>query len=178
MDTEIGNTEKHEITTQDVISGIESISKYDWESANYPIISYASKKSLGAEYQREGVNNIEFWKEVLNTTHFINIEDTTKYNPQEHFLFIIHTFKDTKGEEETVKAITTTPDLFVQDPGNMINYGRHGFPCENRGGGEYPTLRNFWKDFYDELPQSDMDKYPIPTRDWRKGKINQRLFRK
>ena len=171
MDKEVEGYEKNEITSQDVLSSIKSISDSDWESAHYPIISYAPRKLLGSEYQKDGKNNLEFWKEVLNPEHFLNIKDSTKYNAIQDFLFILHTFKNSNGEEIIVKTITTTPELFIEDPGNMINYSRHGFPCENRGGGEYPTLNNFWKDFYDRLSPNDMDKYPIPTKDWRKRQI-------
>ena len=175
MDREIGGYKESEITSENVISSIESISKSDWEGANYPIISFASRKLLDLEYQKEGSNNIEFWKEVLNIRHFFRSNYSAKFNSETDFLFIVHTFKDSKGEETVIKAITTTPESFVVDPGNMINYHRHGFPCENRGGSEYPTLKDFWRDFYDRLPTDDLDKYPLPTRDWRKRHIHDKL---
>lgn len=175
MDRELGSLENKEMTVEKVVNSIESISSQDWENANYPIISFAPRKLLHTEYEKEGSNSLDFWKEVLNPDHFLNIENVTKYDTKEDFIFIIHTFKDAKGEEIIVKAITTTPELFIEDSGNMINYGMHGFPCENRGGGEYPTLKDFWKDFYDRLSSNDMDIYPIPTKDWRKGKIIKRL---
>lgn len=167
MDTE-SNSNETEITREDVFLAIQSIPDSDWQGANFPIISYASRKLLDLEYQKEDMNNLEFWKAVLNPEHFLNTQNSTKYDPKQDFLFIIHTFKDIKGEETIVKTITTTPELFIEDPANMIYYSRHGFPCENRGGGQYPTLNNFWSDFYDRISPNDMDRYPIPTKDWRK----------
>lgn len=170
MDNEIENLEKKEVTTEDIISGIKSISPIEWKSANYPVISYANREFLDIK-DKEAEKSLRFWKEVLNPEHFLNVVKSVDFDPNENFLFIIHTFKDSKGEEVIIKAITTTPESFVEDPRNMINYYRHGFPCENRGGGRYPTLNNFWVDFYDKLSSVDMDKYPILTRDWKKSNI-------
>jgi len=170
MDNEIENLEKKEVTTEDIISGIKSISPIEWKSANYPVISYANREFLDIE-DNEAEKSLRFWKEVLNPEHFLNVAKSVDFDPSQNFLFIIHTFKDSKGEEVIIKAITTTPESFVEDPRNMINYYRHGFPCENRGGGRYPTLNNFWVDFYDKLSSVDMDKYPILTRDWKKSNI-------
>ena len=170
MDNEIENLEKKEVTTEDIISGIKSISPIEWKSANYPVISYANREFLDIK-DKEAEKSLRFWKEVLNPEHFLNMAKSVDFDPSQNFLFIIHTFKDSKGEEVIIKAITTTPESFVEDPGNMINYSRHGFPCENRGGGKYPTLNNFWKDFYDKLSPIDTDKYPILTKDWRKRNI-------
>jgi len=170
MDNENIEREESEVTAQEVLNSIEGISELDWENAKWPVISYASRNLLERSYQNS-TNGAIFWKEVLNPDHFINIQESTKYNPKTDFIFLIHSFKDSKGEEIVFKTVTTTPESFVQDPGNMINYGIHGFPCENRGGGEYPTLKDFWKEFYDRLSQDDMDRYPIPTLDWRKKGI-------
>ena len=170
MDNGIEDFEEREVTTEDILNGIKSISPIEWEGANYPIISYANRKFLGIE-DNEAEKSLRFWKEVLNPEHFLNVAKSVDFDPNENFLFIIHTFKDSKGDEVIIKVITTTPESFVEDPGNMINYSRHGFPCENRGGGRYPTLNNFWVDFYDKLSSVDMDKYPILTRDWKKSNI-------
>ena len=49
MDNGIEDFEEREVTTEDILNGIKSISPIEWEGANYPIISYANRKFLGIE---------------------------------------------------------------------------------------------------------------------------------
>ena len=93
MDNGIEDFEEREVTTEDILNGIKSISPIEWEGANYPIISYANRKFLGIE-DNEAEKSLRFWKEVLNPEHFLNVVKSVDFDPNENFLFIIHTFKD------------------------------------------------------------------------------------
>lgn len=166
---------EEEITVENIKYALKAIPEQDWINARWPIISYAPFKLLDNYYQ-ENSNPYVFWKQVLDPKNFINPEMDTAFDPKKHFLFAIHSFEDKNGEETKFKAITTTPKSFIEEPWNMINYKHHGFPCENRGGGEYPTLNDFWKDFYDGLSEDDKDRYPIPGKEFRKKLILKKYF--
>lgn len=164
-----------ETTKETVYKALDSIPESAWESARWPVISYASTE-LFRKYSQEEDKQNEFWKQVLNPENFLYPNSEANFDPKKHFLFIIHSFRNENGEDLTYKAITTPAKSFIEDPSNLIVYGIHGFPCENRGGGEYPTLNDFWKDFYDRLSEDDQNRYPIVGKEYRKNFILKKYF--
>lgn len=174
MSEEFENKER-EVSKEKVFKALESIPEPAWERASWPVISYAPKE-LFDKYSQGKDNNNEFWKQVLNPESFLYPLSEANFDSQKHFLFIVHSFPNKQGRDLTCKAITTPAESFVEDPSNLIVYGIHGFPCENRGGGEYPTINDFWKDFYDRLSEDDKDIYPIVGREYRKNFILKKFF--
>ncbi len=168
-------SKKLEVNRETVLNALVSIPESAWESARWPVISYAPT-SLFRKYSEGDDKQNEFWKQVLNPDNFLNPNSETSFNPSSDFLFIIHSFRNPNGDDLEYKAITTPAESFVEDPSNLIVYGIHGFPCENRGGGEYPTLNDFWKDFYDRLSENDKDRYPIPGKEFRKNFVYKKFF--
>ena len=171
MDPIINETNLNDSTTiKDIEKSVTNISKADFESAGWPIISSASKQSfycLGEEGDVTGAK-MKFWEEVLNPKNFLTSRGST-FDPNKDFLFIIHSFPDDRNRDSIFKAVTTHPDEFIKDPRNMIRYDLHGRVCENRSSGSYPTC-NFW-DFYNNLTEEKQNNYPIPDKNWRKNFI-------
>lgn len=157
-----------EISKEDVYDAIFSISKRALEVANWPVVSFVSKEVFDSFNEGQDSSDL-FWKHVLDPKNFLNSNERTTYDVDSDVLFVLHSFKDLKGQDTIFKAITTSPKIFVRDPEIMINYRHHGQPCENRSKGFYPTLKDFWSDFYDRLSQKEQDMYPIPDRNWRKS---------
>lgn len=153
--------------SRDIYEVFSQVSLRDLERAEYPLLTYASKKLFVSQDEDPFQHKVEFWKELFERERFFRRDGTPNgYNPREHFLFVLHSFDSPEGL--VFKAITTDLSLFMDDSGNMINYDHHGRPCEQRGQGSYPTVL-FWKEFYDMLSEDDMDKYPVPDRNWRKA---------
>ncbi len=159
-----------EITSKDIYNTIDTIPSSEWRDAGYPVISYV-KRGIYQQYIENIDSPTPFWQEVLNSEHFINYQKSREYDPNIHILFVLHSFPNRDGEDVIFKAITTTDRSFVENPEHMINYRYHGKPCELRSKTEYPTLNNFWSDFYDKLSYEEQDKYVIPDRNWRKHNL-------
>ena len=177
-------TEKRDITSEDIKDSLIEIPERAWEIAEWPIISIVSRQNFSAfaseekhDNERELRKSQSFWKQALFPTHILTPENVSELlkNPDDVFLFMIHSFKDSKGQDIILKAITTTPEEFVNDPFNSVNYTHHGQPCEQRGGGSYPTV-NFWN-FYDGLQPEVQDYYSIPDTNWRKAFIKKNILK-
>ena len=169
-------TETREVSEKDkILNSLKSLSKQDWENAHWPVISFIDKKRL-FYHKRRGDIPFQFWKEVLHPKNFLNPENADKFNPEQHRLFVLHTFPRRDGGE-LVKAVTTPNKFIVDDAVNNINYAHRGEPCEVRGGGSYPSIE-FWSEFYDhyQLTQEEQDHYPIPSEAWRKKFILEKYF--
>jgi hypothetical protein len=175
MEESIESGEK-EITGIEVLNALKSISQNEWEDANWPVITAIPK---GIYHQLEDSNNEKevvqrFFKEIFSQENFITQEGISNYDPENDMLFVIHSFRNRRGQETIFKAITTSPESIVQDPAHLINYRYHGQPCEVRSRQIYPTI-DFWN-FYDRLPSNEQDNYPIPSKEWRKNFVLKRFF--
>ena len=165
------------IESSDLEVALNKLTVADFENANWPVISFASVESFSNE--DEGVDQkMNFWKQVLNPENFLQPNNENKYSPNKDLLFILHSFNDDKGNECIFKAISTSKDLFIQDPVHILDYRFHGQPCEIRSKGVggsvgYPKC-DFWKEFYDNLPVSEQGTFRIPTREWRKRFIQEK----
>ena len=162
---------------EQVLNSLYSLSKQDWRNAHWPVISFIDKERL-FYHKRRGDIPFQFWKDVLHPKNFLSPENADRYDPEEHRLFIIHTFPDRNGTSERIKTITTPTEFLIKDAVHNIDYNYHGRPCEVRGGGSYPTSE-FWSDFYDnyQLSEEEQDSYPIPSKAWRKKFILEKYFR-
>jgi hypothetical protein len=157
---------------QEVLS---PISMETWRKANWPVITYVSKKAFH-NLQKDSIlgkdHKQSFWLEVFNPERFFSPKRDNGYDSSKHFIFILHSFKSEDGVDSVFKAITTTEKTLLEDPENMINYQLHGKPCESRGGGSYPT-HDFW-DFYDNITDGKLlGKYPIPDTQWRESFVRE-----
>jgi hypothetical protein len=152
-----------------VQEALTRVSVEDWLSASWPVITYVSKeafRNLGKESITGKDHKQRFWLEVFNSEKFFSLDRDNGYDSNEHFILILHSFKNRDGGDSVFKAITTTEKSLLEDPENNINYQLHGKPCEMRGGGSYPTI-DFWE-FYDELRDEKLEeRYPIPDTQWR-----------
>lgn len=169
------STERKESFEGSSVEGLlGSISEKEWEEAGWPVVSHTSKR-LFASFNGNSDYEEEFWKEVLNPDNYITPNRENGYSPENDFLFIVHTFKNNDGEESIVKVVTTTKEMLEKYPSYIINYKFHGIPCEGKTGGSYPSC-DFWKDFYDNLTEEEMEKYPIPSMAWRKKFVLSEYF--
>ncbi len=152
-------------TRIDVLEAFRSIPPESWRIAGYPIISYVPRKDLGLGDDK----GILFWMKVLDPNNFLNNWEGGEFDPEAYFLFILHHFQYHSHNPGNIgiKAVTTRPDFFARDPCNMINFNMHGLPCERAGGGIYPTLENFYRDFFNKLPDSDNIHYLWIIQYWR-----------
>ncbi len=174
-----GESTKTEIEKNDIEQALASISEQDWKEANWPIVTYASKEV----YPQEGEPVVKgFWEQVLNPKNFMYPNSYNSYDPEKHFMFVLHSLpnpdvKDSE-EKEILKAIFTTTQSFVRNPAHMIKYKYHGQPCESRSRGRsyYPQCK-FWGDFYDKLSEARQDKFPYPSFDWRKRFIEKNILK-
>lgn len=172
-------TEKKEISSEDIQYSLEEIPERAWASANYPIIAITSRKTFSDAGEDESMQGEQtFWKQILLQEQFLTPKNTSDLisNPEKTFLFVIHSFKSADGKDTILKAITTSPEEFIRDPENAINYSHHGQPCENRGGGSYPTI-DFWR-FYDRLTPEEQDIFVIPDTNWRKNFVQKKILNK
>lgn len=180
MSEEYSSSEKvvsQEVTRVDLLHALNEIPIKSWEGAGYPILTSAPKHLYYKENENQDVSN-EFWKEIFNPRRFLLPNSSLRVDLKNDFIFILHSFNNEKGDDVKFKAVTTSVESFIEDPSNMIVYGIHGFPCENRGGGEYPTINDFWKDFYDKLSIEDQDRYPICDKLYRKNLIQNKMNKK
>lgn len=153
-----------------------SISEKEWEEAGWPVVSHTSKV-LFASFNSNSDYTEDFWKEVLKPENYVTPNGNSGYDSEKDFLFVLHSFKNDDGEESIIKVITTTKEMLEKYSAYVINYKFHGIPCEGKTGGSYPSC-DFWKDFYDNLTDEEMDKYPIPTMEWRKKFVLREYFKK
>lgn len=159
-----------------VLNQLKSLSESDWKNANWPILTYIPNINyICATIRGDSKDILAFWSNVFNPENFVKPSNIHKYDPKKHTLFILHSFKDREGNEDTFKAITTSDATISEDCVNSINYNYHGMPCENRGKSPYPTC-NFWNDFHDQLSEEDQNKYPIPVRSWREKYIKENFL--
>lgn len=158
--------------TPTVEEALGQISEQDLKENKWPLLvkvnkgtfrNYNGRFDVPTE-ERKRKRELDFWKEIFNKENFLT-PDTTKFNPEEDFLFILHSKEGSDGMDTEFIAVTTTYQSFIEDPINMINYDRHGRPCSVRSHGSYPR-RDFWK-FYDEITQEEQDQYAIPDSKWR-----------
>ena len=146
-----------DIGIEDLELSLSNLTEKDWEEANWPVISFASKQS-SEDFGKSSEDNTHFWEQVLNPKNFITPQGGSTYDNDRDILFVVHSFKDrnNKDNESIFKAITTTLEDMLKDPKHLINYQHHGLPCETRSrgiggkGGSYPTC-DFWKDFQDNI---------------------------
>ncbi len=149
-------------TVEDILS---SISVETWKAANWPVVTYSSKASFnrmsGNEVTRED-DRQEFWCQIFDSKRFFSSKRDNGYDPKKHFLFVLHSFRG-QGGDTLFKAVTTSEKFLFDNEEYIINYNHHGRPCENRGGGSYPTY-----DFYDETKNGNLlNRSPIPDTEWR-----------
>lgn len=168
---------KEGIYSAEVISALSSIQEFQWEAANWPLVVMLPKTKY-QQLDEDPTNQSEkdFWKEVFNPANVLTPESTSRYVPNFHFLFVLHSFKDSNGQEERFKAVTTSAKSFVEDPGHLINYKYHGQPCELRSKQIYPTV--YFRKFYDTLSDEEKYKFPIPTIEFRKRMVKERVLNK
>lgn len=161
--------EKERLKKSSIQEAFSSVPIETWRSANWPVITYASKAAFH-NLEKESIleENYEqrFWMEIFNPKRFFSSKRDNGYNSNEHFLFILHSFRSKDGADSIFKAVTTAEKFLIEDPENLINYELHGKPCEMRGGGTYPTT-DFWG-FYDEIKDDKIiNRYPIPDTQYR-----------
>lgn len=161
----------------DISVMLTSLTEQDWQEANYPIVSFAPKKTLTNYLSGNSKRKDTFWKEVFNPEHYLTAGSSCGYNPETDFIFILHSFPNEGGQDCRLKAVTTTHSSILENPQVMINYKYHGKPCENRSNSSYPEC-DFWIDFYDRLSSEDKDIYPIPDTNWRKNFIMKNILKK
>lgn len=168
---------KDAITTEDVKEALSGISERTWEDADWPILSIVPKKVFAA-IAEDPEKTEQFFVQALLPSNFLTPDNANEIlKPEEDFLFVIHSFKNKKGKDSIIKAITTRVEDFVEDPVNMIYFSHHGNPCESRGGGMYPTC-DFWTFWDMKLNDAQKDIYPIPDTNLRKNFIQKNILKK
>jgi hypothetical protein len=144
---------------------LEPLSMETWKKANWPVITYASKRAFIKMTQDKIVGQPDpresFWLEVFNPKRFFSLKRDNGYDSEKHFLFILHSFSNKDKLDAFFKAITTTEESLLEDPENIINYELHGKPCEKRGGGSYPSC-DFWNLCNGLEDDKLLEKYSIP----------------
>jgi len=166
----VSRRERKEMLSKSPIQeALSLVSLEDWRSANWPVVTYVSKKAF-RNFGKESITGKDhkqkFWLEAFDSKRFFSLKRDNGYDTDEHFLFILHSFKSDDGGDFVFKAITTPEKFLLEDSENNINYQHHGKPCEMRGGGSYPTT-DFWE-FYDALRDEKLEeRYPIPDTQWR-----------
>ena len=174
---EIKGEEREKILSKDIEKSLQSLSKEDWERANWPLVTFVSKDVV-AETDEGLQNSFSFWKEAFDPKHFIYPNSKSSYDSDKHSLYILHSFSKPEQKDVVFKAITTNPKKLLEKPEHWINYKFHGKPCEDRSGGKssYPTCSDFWKDYFDKLPEVKQDNNPMPSSPWRKKFILEKYF--
>lgn len=167
------------IASEDIEKSLESLSKEDWEKSNWPLVTFVPKEVV-AETDGGLRSSVSFWEKIFNPENFIYPNSKTSYDSEKHSLYILHSFSKPGQKDAIFKAITTSPKTLLKNPRHMINYKFHGKPCEDRsrGASSYPTCSDFWRDFFDKLPEKKQDNYPMPSSSWRKKFILEKYFNK
>lgn len=174
---DLENGEEHEVKQIDIERSLQTLSKENWERANWPLVTFVSKEA--ASQRNEQLSNMHpFWKEVFNPKNFIYPNSEASFSSEDHLICVLHSFSKPGERDVVFKAIVTRPKSLLKNPSHMINYKFHGKPCEDRSRGVsfYPTCSDFWQDFYDKLPEKDKDNYPMPSTPWRKKFILEKYF--
>jgi|GEM_PF-2288297 len=174
---EVQGEEREKFTSKDVEKSLQSLSKKNWEDANWPLVTFVSREVV--EKTDEGSrDSFSFWKEIFNPKHFIypGVKNKNSYNFEKHSLYILHSFSEPGKKDVVFKAITTNPKKLLKDPEHWINYEFHGKPCEGDSKSSYPTCFDFWKDYFDKLPKVKQYNDPMPSSPWRKKFILKKYF--
>ncbi len=177
MDNQDDNKYENEVR-DDIKGSIEDLTEAEWESASWPVLAVVSRQ-IYSRYERNREQQDTFWKQALDPANFLTPDNTeTLLDPERDFVFVIHSFKDSKGRDCIFKAITTEPKNLVEhDASHAIDFRYHGGPCEARGGGSYPTVE-FWPFYDNSLSEQEQGKYLIPDTNWRESFVKKQILKK
>lgn len=174
--------DNYEVTASDIVESLGRLTPEDWKNAGDPVVTFAPK-GLHPQEGKPVLPN--FWEQVFNPKNFISSKSGFSYDPEKHFIYILHSLPNPDVNDtldrEIFKAVYTTTKSLHQKPHHMVKWGLHGKPCETkslgRGGSLYPECK-FWDGFFDNLPEVKQQLYPFPSQGWRKNWILKNYFNK